>query len=411
MVTVSRLTNTIVAVDPRASNRKGCIIKRERTYNKKSIQGRTELKRMALFLLKHYEGNKAFITITTTQHITGATDSQLMATMGDLLRSRKYFGTDYTLVCERQRNTSDLHFHILANFNEVNHVDWKKLRQKVAMKFGIKNHPAVLQFDWLTDQNSHNLVANYMIKVAGYCSKESGKILKSGELSPNQDDAPYSSMFYCRTYSVSKSLRNEFRRVADRYEVKVNPHFLQQVKVNQLHHNDFYSVYKSNDKIFEQAIGYRANQVSYVPTTAIKPSSTVGSNDNVNCDNGILEPLPKPSFSIECTNYKVESKTNFSSVFSERWKETKNPNSLGERKECSAQCIQQKKINYKKDENCISSTDSRFSSCCDTIREPVFFSIRYLTNIGALRYGRQSWSGHHFNLSHYEKINSVSWNL
>lgn len=395
MVTVSRLTNTAVAVDPRASNRKGAVIKRDRPYNRKSYQGRTKLKKAALFLLKHYAGKKAFITITTTQHRTGATDRQLMATMGDLLRSRKFFGTDYTLVCERQRNTGDLHFHILANFEENSFVDWNDMRAKIAKKFQIENHPAVLQFDWITAQNSAELIPRYMTKVAGYCSKESGKVLKSGELSPKEEDAPYSSMFYCRTFSVSKSLRSEFRRVADRYEVKVNPHSIMPILKKQVHSNDFFSVYKSDDEIFKQAQRAREREQ--------KPNSSEGfCSPGQPEQNGTSGESNSPSERAVASSIPfARGETSIRSTAFDRQK-IQNPHSAENRKTRNGKSWQ--KIIQQKNENCISSTNCGLSDSRSINREPIRSCVGHSTTLGKHLNGRRhgGWCSYNVYLHHVQ---------
>lgn len=242
-VVVNNLTGTVVATDQRAYGRRGMAIERIRQYNRKSNRSRSKLRTMALFLIKHYDiKRKAFITITTKQHETGFRDSDLISRMGKVLRSRLYFGNEYICVCERQRNTSDLHFHILTVYDSVDFFDYKRLRRKCAKSFGIRDHPAILQVDWIEEEDSSG-VARYMAKLSSYVSKESG------------EDAPYSSIFYCRTYTISKHLKAEFRKVANRYVLGFSSDFLLRVKdhLKLLHRSDFFCVYRNTPYIWDVA--------------------------------------------------------------------------------------------------------------------------------------------------------------
>lgn len=250
-IVLNKLNNNIVASDIRCANNFKPIIKK-RFYFRKTNGSRSKVKLKALFLLTHFKGYHAFITLTTQQSKSFfgmcLTDSELMQQVGILLRNKKFFGDYYICVCERQRDTNDLHFHILTYYKSKTFVDYKKLKEEVSYRFGAICHPALLQFDWL-DNNTKG-VARYISKLSSYVSKESSK-----------DNAPYSSLFTCRTYSISNKLSKVWKSVANQYTCSVTTDFLVHYK-HQLVENfvtPYFTIYKLSPYIWHVAQQYRLN--------------------------------------------------------------------------------------------------------------------------------------------------------
>lgn len=268
-IKVNRLTNTIVASDPRCSNN-FVKIEKKRNYFRKSNASRTKVKEKALFMFEHFKNKHfAFITITTQQSVRGWCDSTLMAQCGVLLRNKNFFGKYYINVVERQRNTGDLHFHVLTFFDDKNFINFKILRMEIADIFGCVDHPALLQVDFINNYDTGK-VAKYMSKLSSYVSKTGG------------GDTPYSSMFFCRTFSVSNALSAEWKKCADRYVIKVSASFIHNNASNLvvLHNNSFFCIYKNNAYLWQVAQQYRLRETRLTQREEVQKFKKQIKNEN-----------------------------------------------------------------------------------------------------------------------------------
>jgi len=198
-IKVDRLNHSVIAVrtDVNRNTEKHL---RKRWYNKKTHRGKKIVKTLINYMYhenkkKFNPKNFFFITLTTKQHESGMSDKYLYNRVGRWLRNQK---VPYVCTVERQRNTGDLHFHILLlNRPEVRYCIRAEIRY-FAKRFKINPHPAIFDVKRIPPSN--------VAQIVGYVNKYVGKQSES-----------YSSIFQCRTFSVAKRLRNSFKRNAQYY--------------------------------------------------------------------------------------------------------------------------------------------------------------------------------------------------
>lgn len=190
--------------------------KPKRLYNRKTPRS---LKKLSQLIHLAYENKPKgkhffFVTITTMQHRTGYSDRELF------YRFKLYIqhsGLDYINVVERQRLTGDLHFHIIVA--KEGYFDIKYELARVAKCFNVPVHPALLEIKRIKNIST---LRNYLSKyVAKPCPKmaviqASWEKADSGEINPKTGKkykrlTPYSSLFECRTFSISNRFYRLFK--------------------------------------------------------------------------------------------------------------------------------------------------------------------------------------------------------
>jgi len=204
-LTVCSLTRSIIEVRE-LQNYNNERRPRKLWYNRKTPHSRKILKRLIFFM---YETRKRkrlksgrtsgeglyFVTLTTSQHKTNKTDSELYASINRWLKDRSY---RYVCVAERQADTQDLHFHlVIRRFGKF---DINAETARLSSLFGVQPHPSV--FD-VKRASTRRKVAAYITK---YFKKEGQK---------------YSSLFLCRTFSCSNLLRKEYKLCASNYVTRL----------------------------------------------------------------------------------------------------------------------------------------------------------------------------------------------
>lgn len=224
-ITVDRLNHSVIAVR-KLSKYNGLRHTRKRWYNRKTPRGAKVVKTMINFL---YETKKEkeylyFITITTVQHRSGKTDKELFGRVGVWLKNRQLH---YVCTVERQRDTEDLHFHIIIRASSKFDIRYELGR--LSKLLSVQNHPAL--FDVKRIDN--------LQRVVGYINKY---ITKNG--------TKYSSVFRCRTFSVAKRTRASYKAMAHRFVCRIEPgecvDFILNVKypLKYQHNTDFFVSYK-----------------------------------------------------------------------------------------------------------------------------------------------------------------------
>jgi len=140
---------------------------------------------------------KIWVTITTSQHKTGLTDKDLLYKFRLYWQHKKL---PYLLTVERQRNTGDLHFHLLTSVRKT--FDFTKEVSRLAKLFQVKPHPSVFDARHIKDIKGIQI----------YISKYIRKSLPPIELlekwyndNPENYSPPYSSLFFCRTFTGSQN--------------------------------------------------------------------------------------------------------------------------------------------------------------------------------------------------------------
>lgn len=182
---------------------------RKKWYNRKTPRGAKVVKTMINYLheTKTDKESLFFVTITTQQHKNGLTDMELWHRVGRWLKGREL---PYVCTVERQTHgfngstpTEDLHFHICVRASSK--FDIPHELGRLAKYFQVEKHPALLDIKRV--QSVGGLVG-YITK---YVTKQpTGK--KFGDCS---------SLFSCRTFSVSNTLRRSYKRTAWDYVRRV----------------------------------------------------------------------------------------------------------------------------------------------------------------------------------------------
>jgi len=105
----------------------------------------------------------------------------------------------YISTVERQRN-GDLHFHLILSYDKL--FDFKTEINYFSQRFKTIYHPALFDAEYILCDSNRSMVrvVNY---VANYTTKST----------------EYSSLFFCRTFSISKKLREVYKKNA--YEINV----------------------------------------------------------------------------------------------------------------------------------------------------------------------------------------------
>jgi len=268
-ITVNDLTQSIVMV---SNNHKknlanhlykklvcqycGCVtpISNRRWYNRKTHRATKQIKQLSKFLFYENQKNQVnqetakrlfFITFTTMQHRTGATDKELYYKLMLWLKNRSI---EYVCVAERQRgnikNGSDLHFHLLIESDQKFEIGVELSRW--ARLLSVPPHPALFDCKRVLNEKA---VVSYLSK---YLSKK---------------QYAYSSLFHCRTFSISKRLRKRYKELAENYITLLNQdsdvrHFLTSERMEILHRSNFFVTLRYSPELSKTAKAIRQKTIA-----------------------------------------------------------------------------------------------------------------------------------------------------
>lgn len=235
---IDRLNHSIVASD--CFNFIGNVGKKgnNKGYFKKSPRVAKQIIRLAKSFYELRDKSKKMIwcTITTQQRETKKLDGFYMYKMKLWLQHQKI---KYIMVCERQRETGDLHFHLLIEKDKYYNINNEL--NKLHILFCCKKHDALF----------HVRAVNNNKKLASYISK----YLKKDKRKPSDENPPYSSLFWCKTLTYSLSLAKDYKKNINQFLVKTSELFLYNYKqfFIPLYDNDYNVIYKYSDYLFYQA--------------------------------------------------------------------------------------------------------------------------------------------------------------
>jgi len=233
MIKIDRYLHSIVEIIP-TNHKNKKRPERKRSYFIKTPRSKKVIKQLTNYLYESKKQNEYlyFITITTKQHESKFTDKQLFSQIGLWLKNR---GCQYICVCERQKFTGDLHFHIVIRQKQNFYIQKEILY--LSRLFNIKPHPALFDVKKI-----------YKIsQILGYITKY---ITKKGD---------YSSMFNCRTFSISKGLRKEYKENAYKSTFIISREFKlsnKQLFVEK-YKTDYFIVYQFSYDIWKLASRYK----------------------------------------------------------------------------------------------------------------------------------------------------------
>jgi len=234
---------------------------RKKWYNRKTPRGAKVVKTFVNYLneTKGQNEDLFFITLTTVQHKTGHSDTELWRRVGYWLQKHKL---PYVCTVERQTEsgywiytgrdpnskqssinlrppTEDLHFHIIIRSGSS--FDITKELQSLSRRLGVKRHPSLFDVKRISELGG---AIHYITK---YIGKGTPKC---------------SSLFACRTFSVSNSLRRSYKANAHEYVRRVEGdteciNFLISLpgkKLKLLHKTDFFGSFEYKDYIWPIAV-------------------------------------------------------------------------------------------------------------------------------------------------------------
>jgi len=179
------------------------------------------------------------------QHRTGATDKELYYKLMLWLKNRSI---EYVCVAERQRgnikNGSDLHFHLLIESDQKFEIGVELSRW--ARLLSVPPHPALFDCKRVLNEKA---VVSYLSK---YLSKK---------------QYAYSSLFHCRTFSISKRLRKRYKELAENYITLLNQdsdvrHFLTSERMEILHRSNFFVTLRYSPELSKTAKAIRQKTIA-----------------------------------------------------------------------------------------------------------------------------------------------------
>jgi hypothetical protein len=225
-----------------------------------------------------------WVTITTVQHKSLKTDSELLYGLKLWLQHRTLSkespeGFRYINTVERQRETQDLHFHIVIEAKKD--FDIRAEVARLAEVLGIRAHPAVFDVKRL---NGVQRIASYIAK---YVKKPTPKYetlckhyqrAEKGEINPRTNKPyrfkpPYSSLFQCRTHTAGGGLGKLYRKRAYTFRISVPSDLIKvttEVGTQQLRYHiggtplfvaykhEYFTIFKYSDELWGKAVAQRA---------------------------------------------------------------------------------------------------------------------------------------------------------
>lgn len=226
-VKINRLCKSITASTQYNQVNKGGRKKNEKGYYKKSFASAKKINMLCNVFYESRDKQKKFIwtTITTCQHKTGLTDKELIYRLKLWLQHQSI---RYINVVERQRETGDVHFHLIIE--KEKYFDIKVELYKLARLFECESHPALFEVKAIKNVK---MIISYIRK---YVTKKGQK--------PTNEKPLYSSLFKCRTLSYSQGINKLFKQNYSHYVIELPYTAIQLLNLELLHKSDFFCTYK-----------------------------------------------------------------------------------------------------------------------------------------------------------------------
>lgn len=238
-------------------------------YNKKSFRTIKKLTELINLIYEKRDKQKQFywVTLTTIQHKTGKSDKELFYALKLYLQHRR---VSYICVAERQRQTGDLHFHLIVE--QKADFDIRREQRRLALLFSTLEHPAL--YDVKRVFNVKQLVSyisKYVRKSTPTWETLNRKYTewaakaetnKNGHLKPFK--APYSSLFQCRTFTYSGDIGKRYKECYHEFSQQLpNSVFAEYSHFfTQKYKAEFYSVYEWSNELWQLACHLRKERLS-----------------------------------------------------------------------------------------------------------------------------------------------------
>jgi hypothetical protein len=249
--------------------------KRKRYYNRKSPR---TIKKLTQLINLFYENRQKqnyriyWATITTLQHKTLQTDRELYY---NFKLWQQHRNERYICIAERQRDTGDLHFHLITE--RKSDYNFKEEVKRLAGYFGVESHPAL--FDVSRIYNVKTLVCyiakyvrkplpSYLRMCEQYAAEEQAAIAEGRK---PKHKAYYSSLFQCRTFSVSGDLSKQYKEKHYSFRIAVSRQFIQFAGhlLRVKYQTDFFTVYEYDVKIWQMAQEFKSHVLKKIPDPAV----------------------------------------------------------------------------------------------------------------------------------------------
>jgi len=226
-------------------------VKRRRKiwYNKKSPQSLNKIITLINYLYEHRKTYAVlrWVTITTLQHQTGATDKHIMYQFKKWIQHKNL---DYICVCERQRNTGDLHLHLIIATD--NKFDFAVEVNRWADLLGVKQNPNLFDSRTIYDAAALSLyISKYIRKSCPPMAVIERMAAKYGD----KYKPHYSSLFECRTFSCSARINSEVKGDTHKFQISIPVAYHRFLKHGgPARFDDFCSRFSYSDDAFNDAL-------------------------------------------------------------------------------------------------------------------------------------------------------------
>jgi len=238
---IDRYNETVVVYPFRPNNTKerAALRKPKRDFVMKNPRRNKIIKTAIRYLYESkQEKSVYFVTITTKQHETKFTDRQLYAKLHLWLKNRE---SEYICICERQlgkngkTGTNDLHFHLVIR--RKGNFDIKAEIERLSTLFNVRPHPALFDVKKLRGTN----------RIRYYLTKYVTKANKS-------------SIFHCRTFSISKRFRLSINKFNQRNIIRPSDAFVMNnlSLFNKIKEFEYCTVYKFTLDLWRKACEFES---------------------------------------------------------------------------------------------------------------------------------------------------------
>lgn len=203
-----------------------------------------------IYKLYEYTTSKAYtgepiiwLTLTTLQHKTGKTDKDLLYCFKKFFQHRT---CSYINVVERQRNTGDIHFHLIVQNDS--HFNFKAEVERWASILGVEPNPNLFVAKEITDLPTLRIyISKYIRKPCPSWSTIEKWFHKYG----NEAKFPYSSLFWCRTTTSGGEI---FRSIDKRdFAVRIPKEYESFLKLTDKKYGEFTDNYSYSDELYNRS--------------------------------------------------------------------------------------------------------------------------------------------------------------
>lgn len=244
-------------------------------YNKKSPR---TVKKLTQIINLFYESRRKhftfyWVTLTTVQHKTNKTDSQLYYGVKLWLQHKR---VRYVCVAERQRNTGDLHFHLIIEQKDIFKI--KEEQNRIADVFGVMSHPAL--FDVKRIRNVSTLIsylAKYVRKPLPTQAVLQKQFDRQGTKNPSSGkeykfSPPYSSLFQCRTFSYSGDIGKTYKSEHHRFRIEVSAEIKEDYPYlfKPKYSTEFFTVYDYSIDLWNLCQQYKSKILKIFPLKVLE---------------------------------------------------------------------------------------------------------------------------------------------